>query len=177
MSAIQIPSVKYWNPCSHLFEIQKEFYFCSAPKPFVKWIRKARRTEANFHYPFWTRNSPRFCNEPLFSWEWLLELCVASILVQKKSLAVKLVQKGCLSRYRLIFNWENVRKVLLEDCGGRWWFWLWPMIMTSAFHANGFPLNRSLADGDVLVVREFSLDQCHRWFHSKLPPAAKIQTT
>ena len=95
----------------------------------------------------------------------------------KKSLAVKLVQKGCLSRYRLIFRWENVRKVLLEDCGGRWWFWLWPTIMTSAFHANGFPLNRSLADADVLVVREFSLDQCHRWFHSKLPPAAKIQTT
>ena len=35
------------------------------------------------------------------------------------------------------------------------------MIMTSTFHANGFPLNPSLAarDWDVLVVHEFSLER------------------
>ena len=61
------------------------------------------------------------------------------------------------------FYWE-----LVEDDDD---FGFDQMIMTSTFHANGFPLNPSLADADVLVVREFSLDQCHRWwFHSKLPP-------
>ena len=148
------------------------------PETICEMNQKGEENRSQLPLSFSNKKFPEILQwTPLFSWEWLLELCVASILVQKKSLAVKLVQKGCLSRYRLIFRWENVRKVLLEDCGGRWWFWLWPMIMTSAFHANGFPLNRSLADADVLVVREFSLDQCHRWFHSKLPPAAKIQTT
>ena len=148
------------------------------PETICEMNQKGEENRSQLPLSFLNKKLPEILQRtPLFSWEWLLELCVASILVQKKSLAVKLVQKGCLSRYRLIFNWENVRKVLLEDCGGRWWFWLWPTIMTSAFHANGFPLNRSLADADVLVVREFSLDQCHRWFHSKLPPAAKIQTT
>ena len=188
MSAIQIPSVKYIinviiqktviisqkNNFRHLYMLQN-----FAPARNYLWNESERRGEQKpTSIILFEQEIPQdFATNTSFQ----LGMVVGTVRClnsgAKKSLAVKLVQKGCLSRYRLIFNWENVRKVLLEDCGGRWWFWLWPTIMTSAFHANGFPLNRSLADVDVLVVREFSLDQCHRWFHSKLPPAAKIQTT
>ena len=86
------------------------------PETICEMNQKGEENRSQLPLSFLNKKFPEILQRtPLFSWEWLLELCVASILVQKKSLAVKLVQKGCLSRYRLIFNWENVRKVLLED--------------------------------------------------------------
>ena len=86
------------------------------PETICEMNQKGEENRSQLPLSFLNKKLPKILQRtPLFSWEWLLELCVASILVQKKSLAVKLVQKGCLSRYRLIFSWENVRKVLLED--------------------------------------------------------------
>ena len=91
---------------------------------------------------------------------------------------LKVVWKGSVSSPACYFTqnifqfyWESFFSKLV---GGQWeWF----LALTNAqdFPCKWFSFEtKSSRDCDVLVVREFSLDQCHR-FHSKLPPPAKFR--
>ena len=163
----------------------------SAPRPFVKWIRKAR-TEAKlsgFSLIHFKQEIPGDFATGLFwagnrCWN-----CVASISVQKKSCS-----KTCLkglgritglsfhSKYLLIFSWKMSVKFywkLVEDDDDdgflaltRWswlqlsmqmvflWIQVWLPETEMSLSCTSFPWSA----------------QCHCWFHSKLPPPAKIQT-
>ena len=109
----------------------------SAPRPFVKWIRKAR-TEAKlsgFSLIHFKQEIPGDFATGLFwagnrCWN-----CVASISVQKKSYSKTCLKglgriTGLSFHSKISFNiqLENVSKVLLKACGRWWWWWflLWP---------------------------------------------------